>query len=51
MKDNVRERLEELLKQKAELEQAYQRTIGAISVCQELLNNKEKKKWVQWSFK
>ena len=42
MKDNVKERLEELLKQKAELEQAYQRTIGAISVCQELLK-KEKK--------
>ena len=44
MMDNVKDRLEELLKQKAELEQAYQRTIGAISVCQELLNNKEKKK-------
>ena len=41
MKDSVKERLDELLKQKAELEQAYQRTIGAISVCQELLKDKE----------
>jgi len=44
MKDRIKKRLDELSKQKAELEQAYQRTIGAISVCQELLNNKEKKK-------
>ena len=41
MKDKVEKKLEELIKQRLDLEQAFQRTIGAIAVCQELLKDKE----------
>ncbi len=41
MKDKVEKKLEELIKQKADLEQAFQRTVGAIALCQELLKDKE----------
>ena len=43
MKKKIEDRLKELIEEKAKVEQAYHRIIGAIANCQELLKEKESK--------
>ena len=42
MKKQIEDKLKDLIEEKAKIEQAYHRVIGAIASCQELLKEKDK---------
>ena len=43
MNEKIEDRLKGLISEKQKIEEAYHRVMGAIAVCQELLNEKESK--------